>query len=281
MDSTKIRVTYCFRDNKLRVYLPSYKLPAEEWAALTAAGFRWAPKQGLMFAAWKPEAEDAATAHLGEGDVIEDEDITPEERAEERALRFGEYSDHAQDRSSAAYQQSHKLAEMVPFGQPILVGHHSEGMARAHYKKIERAMDKAVSEGSRAAYWSRRARACGRNLENRDRPDVVTRRIKDLEAKKRSIEKYLDERSQRWAAHYAARLEYERAILEASEGLVTDRKPLEVGGAILYWDGWREILKVNKVSVTVPTDYSWTNTVTFDKIKEVKSKEEWQARKKA
>ena len=80
--------TYSPEDNKLRLYATS-RLPAEVYARVKGAGFKWAPKQQSFVApAWAPEREDLLIELCGE---IGDEDTSLVERAEERAERFEEY----------------------------------------------------------------------------------------------------------------------------------------------------------------------------------------------
>ena len=62
------------------------------------------------------------------------------------------------------YQERAKAKAERYFGQPILVGHHSEGMHRAAIKRSSNAMDKCVEESkkaehydSKAEYWERMA----------------------------------------------------------------------------------------------------------------------------
>ncbi len=87
-----------------------------------------------------------------------------QERAKAKAERYEEWADKAQQRSDEAFERSSKAVEHIPFGQPILVGHHSEGMHRAAIKKSWAAMDKSVKEmhkaeahESKAEYWERMA----------------------------------------------------------------------------------------------------------------------------
>ncbi len=51
-----------------------------------------------------------------------------------------------------------RLAAMIPPGQPILVGHHSERRARRDAQRIENGMKRAVMLFERAEYWEERAR---------------------------------------------------------------------------------------------------------------------------
>ena len=124
---TNYTATYSPEDNKLRLYALS-RLPAAVYARVTAAGFKWAPKQQLFVAPmWTPEREDLLIELCGE---IGDEDTSLVERAEERADRFEEYSDKRTDDAERARAAVSEIADGIPLGQPILVGHHSAKRAR-------------------------------------------------------------------------------------------------------------------------------------------------------
>lgn len=121
------RATYSPDDNKLRLYAAS-RLDPETYKKVHDAGFRWAPKQALFVApAWTPGREDVLLSLAGE---IEDEDSTLAERQEARAERFTGYSGKRASESAQALDEVERLAAMIPPGQPILVGHHSERRAR-------------------------------------------------------------------------------------------------------------------------------------------------------
>lgn len=67
-----------------------------------------------------------------------------QERAKAKAERYEEWADKARQRSDEAFERSNNAVAGIPLGQPILVGHHSEGMHRAAIKKSWAAMDKSV-----------------------------------------------------------------------------------------------------------------------------------------
>ena len=46
------------------------------------------------------------------------------ERRESRIERFKELAEKNRNLSNQALDQAHKMADVIPFGQPILVGHH-------------------------------------------------------------------------------------------------------------------------------------------------------------
>src|SRR5882757_1787919 len=128
--------TYSPDDNKLRIYGPQFD--EETYAPIKALGFKWAPKQELWVAPmWTPSREDIAIELAGE---LDDEDKTLVDRAEERSERFEQYSDNRMADAERARKTVAAIADNIPFGQPILVGHHSEKHARRNAKKIENGM---------------------------------------------------------------------------------------------------------------------------------------------
>lgn len=180
------RATYSPDDNKLRLYAAS-RLDPETYKKVHDAGFRWAPKPALFVApAWTPGREDVLLSLAGE---IEDEDSTLAERQEARAERFTGYSGKRASESAQALDEVERLAAMIPPGQPILVGHHSERRARRDAQRIENGMKRAVMLFERAEYWEERARSALLHAKYKERPDVRWRRIKKIEADLRKAEK--------------------------------------------------------------------------------------------
>jgi protein-L-isoaspartate O-methyltransferase len=171
--------TYSPEDNKLRLY-PSSRLPKDLYDRVKAAGFIWAPKQELFVApAWTPTREDLLTELCGE---IGDEDTSLVDRAEERAERFEDYSDKREADAHQAHAAVDAIADNIPLGQPILVGHHSERHARKDAERIRNGMTKAVKMWETAKYWTQRAAGAIHHAKYKERPDVRARRIKGLEA---------------------------------------------------------------------------------------------------
>lgn len=171
--------TYSPDDNKLRLYASS-RLDAETYAAVKAAGFRWAPKQELFVAPmWTPSREDLLIKLAGE---IEDEDKSLVQRAEERSERFEVYGEKRKADADAAYKAVGKIVEGIPLGQPILVGHHSEKRARKDVEKIKGGMEKAVKMWKQSEYWADRAAGAIQAAKYKELPNVRARRIKGLES---------------------------------------------------------------------------------------------------
>ena len=180
-----ISATYDPADDKIRMRSAD-RLDADTYAKVKAAGFGWAPKQGCFYAVWNPEREDLAAELAGD---IGEEDTTLAERAEVRAERFEEYHGKRAEESERAAETVSGIADNIPLGQPILVGHHSEKRARKDAERIENGMRRAVNLWQTAEYWQRRARGVLSHVDYKERPDVRARRIKGLEADARRYER--------------------------------------------------------------------------------------------
>jgi hypothetical protein len=182
--------TYSPDDNKLRLYASS-RLPKELYERVRAAGFIWAPKQDLFVAPmWTTDREDLLIELCGE---IGDEDTSLVDRAEQRADRFEVYSDKRAADADRARDAVSAIADNIPFGQPILVGHHSEKHARRDAEKIDNGMRKAVRMWETSKYWTRRAEGAIRHAKYKERPDVRARRIKKIQADLRRVQRSVTE----------------------------------------------------------------------------------------
>lgn len=218
------RATYSPDDNKLRLYAAS-RLDPEMYKKVHDAGFRWAPKQALFVApAWTPGREDVLLSLAGE---IEDEDSTLAERQEARAERFTGYSGKRASESAQALDEVERLAAMIPPGQPILVGHHSERRARRDAQRIENGMKRAVMLFERAEYWEERARSALLHAKYKERPDVRWRRIKKIEADLRKAEKTIAQSQKYLTMWRAESLDLNMAKLISSHDHISACFPLD------------------------------------------------------
>lgn len=201
--------TYSPEDNKLRLYSLS-RLDGETYARVKAAGFRFAPKQDLFVAPmWTPARADLLLDLCGE---IGDEDTSLAERAEDRAERFTDYSDRRAEEANTAREAVDKIVEHIPFGQPILVGHHSERRARKDQARIETGIRRAISLWDTSNYWTRRAAGALRNAKYKELPEVRARRIKAIEAEQRKAQRSKDEANTFLSLWAREGLDLERAL---------------------------------------------------------------------
>jgi hypothetical protein len=118
------------------------------------------------------------------------------ERRARRVERLRGWAAGREARASAALNQAHQIGDMIPMGQPILVGHHSEGRHRRDLGRIDSAMRQAVDSSKMAERHSERAD----NIEDQmarsiysDDPDAIPAleaRIAGLEAERDRIKAY-------------------------------------------------------------------------------------------
>lgn len=101
------------------------------------------------------------------------------ERKQARLDNAKRLSEKNEDLQSQLFKRSHDLAQVIPFGQPILIGHHSEKRHRAHIEKVHNLMDKGVQAGKKADYYAAKAEAIENNTAiSSDDPEALTK-LKD------------------------------------------------------------------------------------------------------
>ena len=116
--------------------------------------------------------------------------MTTRERKEARLEKRLDWAESRDAKSAAAFARVHQIADGIPLGQPILVGHHSEKHARADQARIEGGMARGVESMDMAALH--RSKAAGiqdqldRSIYSDDENAVgkIQERIADLEAKR-------------------------------------------------------------------------------------------------
>lgn len=86
-----------------------------------------------------------------------------QERKEAKADRFEELAEKHTKESDQAYTDGRRMTEGIPFGQPILVGHHSEKRHRNALKKRDAKMRKNIKHHDTAKYYTNRAAASRSN----------------------------------------------------------------------------------------------------------------------
>ena len=91
--------------------------------------------------------------------------MTRRDRLEAKLEKCEEWAGKADARSASAFARADRIADTIPFGQPILVGHHSEAHARADQTRIHNAMDKGCAEANLADYHESKATGLARQLK--------------------------------------------------------------------------------------------------------------------
>lgn len=121
---------------------------------------------------------------------------TRRERLERRAERRREWADSRSAASSASFERAHGIADGIPFGQPILVGHHSERRARRDQERIVSGMSAGVEHARKAEEHADKAAGIEAQLagaifsDDADAPERLAERIAELEAERDRIKAY-------------------------------------------------------------------------------------------
>lgn len=88
---------------------------------------------------------------------------TFEERRAARIERFKELAGKAAAEAEGLQNKARRMADCIPFGQPILVGHHSEHRDRRFRDRIHNTFGKAFDTHKKAEYYAQRARSAEKN----------------------------------------------------------------------------------------------------------------------
>jgi DNA repair exonuclease SbcCD ATPase subunit len=109
-----------------------------------------------------------------------------EQKRQQRIERLKNRADNLFDQSVTMRKRAHDMADVIPFGQPILVGHHSEKRDRRYRAKIESGFRKSAELAEQASNAASRAAAAESNAAiSSDDPDAIEKikaRIAKLEA---------------------------------------------------------------------------------------------------
>ncbi|TFC63736.1 DUF3560 domain-containing protein [Cryobacterium sp. TMT2-15-1] len=74
-----------------------------------------------------------------------------------RAGRLREWADKRAQKAEASYKASNALTEGMPLGQPILIGHHSEGAHRRRIARVDSHMSSVVENSNKAEEMRQKA----------------------------------------------------------------------------------------------------------------------------
>lgn len=121
---------------------------------------------------------------------------TTRERREARAERLRGWADKREAKATAAHETASRLGDAIPFGQPILAGHHSQGRDTRYRARIAGQMDASIEHGRMAKSMDSKAANIEAATEASifdDDPDAIEAleaRIAGLEAERARIKAY-------------------------------------------------------------------------------------------
>lgn len=286
-------------------------------AVLKAAGWRWSRSLGTWYV---PHTRDrAARRHLindtaeqlreaGFAVEIEINDVARPAAAVEhdKAHRAGERAEalaaRAERRESAA-ERAQQLARAADArlpegGEPIKIGHHSEGRHRNAIARANRATRRAIAADQEARQAAEQAETAALATIRRYNPVTVANRLETLGADLRRAERQLNgntrtlckmgdtryvEASEPAQGEYAERLQVRiqelRDQISYWEGVRAEQiaagmagnygpETINKGDQVKFRGSWYEVRRVNRKTVTIPSMVggSWTDTVPYHEL---------------
>ncbi|MCF6777633.1 DUF3560 domain-containing protein [Thiotrichales bacterium 19X7-9] len=150
-----------------------------------------------------------------------------EQKQEEIKQRYLEKSEKAKKQAYDLYESAKDMASLIPFGQPILVGHHSETSDRNYRAKISNKFDNAMNELKKSEYYEKKARSVGSGGISSQDPEAATKIINKIEELKRNND-YMKSSNKLWRKIYNQELknvqcEKQAFFNSASELAKTDK----------------------------------------------------------
>lgn len=92
-----------------------------------------------------------------------------------RRARLEARAEDAAQASNQTYRLARQMAEVIPFGQPVLIGHHSERRDRNYRERIHNRFGKAFALADKARRYEQKAAAVGTGGISSDDPDAIAK----------------------------------------------------------------------------------------------------------
>lgn len=261
-----------------RDHLPHHFKINRTVTALQAAGFEVDTELSMEH---RPTAEVEAGKIARQADRVDALDAKAERKADA--------DDAAWSRVESA------MARLPEGGEPIHVGHHSEGRHRNAIAKADTAMRRSVEASRDAEHARGRAEAASYTTDRRYRPVTVANRIETLGAEIRKMERQItgpvfdhtsgireatpDEHARR-LARLTPYIEEKRdqvaywegvraAQVETGKATGYSRESVQKGDRVKVRGHWYAVVRVNAKTVSVQTEYSWTDTVPYAELQDL------------
>lgn len=218
------------------------------------------------------------TDNIGTYKSIEEKINTQIEKAENRIERFETLVEKNITESKNNFKTASNMLDVLPMGQPILVGHHSEKRHRALIEKGDSVMRKGLEHIKKAEYYEDRTDSSNNFISGIDKhlKDVhyLTTKIKENTDKIALLERALSNplkgnRINEVMVATKDKLDFYTKKLEElkdSRTIVFDKDSLKDKKIIHTKHGKFVIAKLNRTTVSVKTGYSWLDKIEYTKI---------------
>ena len=121
-----------------------------------------------------------------------------EDRKQARIARYNQLADKNNKQAEQNFKHAHDMASIIPFGQPILIGHHSEKTDRNFRKRIQNTYQRASQLYAKAEYYKEKAKTAESNTAiSGDDPEAIAKltdkiaKAEELQAIMRTFNKLL------------------------------------------------------------------------------------------
>lgn len=252
---------------------------------LKRLGFRWSRRLEAWYLprSWREETRlqrvqqlqqarpslEVDLSGVGVRQTVQERETQTRLRASDRAERMEARAARAEEDGQAAQEAFRRVADGIPLGQPVLVGHHSQ---RRHERDLER-MGRQLDKAGEAASRAEAAHAAAGRARSRARGEISTvtlgRRIERTEAELRRLMRRLEgsgkaihgedapatgayrERLEREQCRLLEQLDYDRGLMASRQAY--GRDSVDVGDLVRVGGLWLPVRRVNQKSVTVPS----------------------------
>lgn len=164
-----------------RAWLHFPERPADDViAALKAAGWRWSGYRKQWHNPRRLVLPPACVAYVDAGAC---------DFSDERAERLEARAEKTGAAAQAAYAAARAVVERIPFGQPVLLGHHSQKRHQRDLARHDAGMSKAFALGDEARGLQAAAESSRRHQESQDSAPGIARRLERARAELRKVER--------------------------------------------------------------------------------------------
>lgn len=269
-----------------------------------ALGWRWSRALGAWFvprsrdvAPKRPLIERTAGALREAGSVVDVQvDSTPgdrpaaEARRTERSGKRVEMLTQRSTREQATADErsaaADRITEHIPFGQPILLGHHSQAKAERTAAKVHAHRRASWEHQSKADAAAAAARTAAAGPGARHDPVTVANRVERLSAGIRLDERRLaaleastdqvrngcDQSLLERLAAARADLEHWQGVRAAqlADGTATDysRETVRPGDLVKIRGRWYTVARANAKTVAVQTERTWSDKAPWHEVQD-------------
>lgn len=103
-----------------------------------------------------------------------------DERQAARLERYEDLAEKNKRESAAALDRARRMADLIPFGQPILIGHHSEKRDRGFRNRIHNTYERGFEALDKSKYYAGKAASVGLGGISSDDPSAIIKLLEKL-----------------------------------------------------------------------------------------------------